>query len=519
LGNTGVKMAMNRLADGNPLERLGEYWRAVLRCKGVIVFATVMMTLAATVVIAVIPDVYRASTVILVDPQQVPEKYVTSTVTSDPNERLTTITQEVLSATRLQNIIDRMGLYPTLRSTMSREELIDYMRREVHIEVKQGSAQGLSAFTITYEGHNPEIVAKVTNELAASFINWNVAAREKQAEGTTDFLSSQLDAAKANLEEQESKLRDFKTRYLGEMPDQLQANMQNLSRIQVSLQANMDALARLDQERMLLQRTPDPEVKAPPPDSVSDERTRLQYEKRQLQNQLADLRKRYTEDYPDVAPLAARLARVDEQLKALPAPTGSVAKELSPSAVRLEIIAKEMKRLTDEQRALNRQASEYQAKIDAVPLREQQVAELSRNYENSKLHYNSLLDKQFSAEMAADLERKQKAERFTILDKARAPEKPFKPKRPMLMAAALFLSMCVSIGFVVVRETLDTSVRTQEDLRSLLPSSVPVLATIPYIKTQRQRHRRRRLALLMSAASVVTALVVAVLLWRIHPIL
>src|SRR5215831_7111686 len=204
---------MNQATNNGSADQLVAFWNSVRHYRGWIFLGTVIFSLAGCAFVMLMPDRYKASTTILVDPQKVPEKYVSPTVSSDPGQRLTTITQQVLSSTRLQQIIDDMQLYPELRGKVSREELIDLMRKDITITVKQGSSAGLSAFTIEYEGTQASQVARVANELAASFIDWNLKSREQQSIDTTDFLNNQLATAKGSLEEQEKKLSAFKLRH------------------------------------------------------------------------------------------------------------------------------------------------------------------------------------------------------------------------------------------------------------------------------------------------------------------
>src|SRR5882757_6935765 len=251
---------MNHGTNITGLAQLTAFWNTVRHYRGWIFLGTVFFSLAGATYVFLMPDHYKAATTILVDPQKVPEKYVSPTVSSDPGQRLNTITQQVLSSSRLQQIIDDMHLYPELRGHISREELIDLMRKDITITVKQGSSSGLSAFTIEYEGAQRQQVAQVANQLAASFIEWNVKNREQQAQDTTEFLDAQLKEAKQNLEQQEARLSAFKMRHLGEMPEQQSANMQALTQLQGQFQANADALNRLEVERTLLSRGMDSQI-------------------------------------------------------------------------------------------------------------------------------------------------------------------------------------------------------------------------------------------------------------------
>src|SRR5579859_1396304 len=329
---------MNQTTHNETANQLMVLWNTVRHYRRWIFLGTVMFSLAGFTFVLLLPDRYKATTTILVDPQKVSEKYVSPTVSSDPGQRLTTITQQVLSTTRLQQIIDDMHLYPELQGKMSREELIELMRKDINITVKQGSSSGLSAFTIEYEGHQREQVAQVANQLAASFIEWNVKNREQQAKDTTEFLDSQLKEAKQNLEQQEARLSAFKMRHLGEMPEQQAANMQALTQLQTQFQANADALNRLEVERTLLSRgleNPNSgEVKTA---AVLTERAKLEGERRRLRAQLQDLQNRYTSAHPEVIDTASQLQRVEDRIKALPPdpPMVAVAQDNTAVTVRL----------------------------------------------------------------------------------------------------------------------------------------------------------------------------------------
>jgi polysaccharide biosynthesis transport protein len=487
---------------------------------GWIVLGTMLFSLVGTVFILLLPDHYKASTTILVDPQKVPEKYVSPTVSSDPTQRLTTLTLQVLSSTRLQQIIDQMHLYPELQGKMSREEIIEAMRQNITITVKQGSSSGTSAFTVEYEGNQANQVARVANALAASFIDWNVKSREQQSQDTTEFLNTQLGSAKGNLEEQEKKLSAFKMRHLGEMPEQEPANLQALSQLQAQFQANADALNRLEVERtMLAHGTDTSSSDSSRPLLPLTTRAQLEQQQRTLQAQLLELQRRYTDAYPAVVDTASRLQRITEQLKALPPDPPIVAAVHDNSAIslRLEILDKESKRLTQEQQRITGQINMYRSKVDAVPVREQEMAELNRDYSVSKEHYQSLLDKTFSAQMAADLEQKQESEHFTVQDTAVVPEKPFKPQRRLLLPILLVGALALSVGLAYLKDMMTDSPKIERDLRTFLPANVPVLATIPRLTGAQERRRAIRFAAAALALFLVgCALNVAVFL-KYHP--
>jgi polysaccharide biosynthesis transport protein len=501
------------------------YYRLAVSHKWEILVGTFALTLAFTVIIARLPSVYEATTTILVDPQQIPEKYVSAAVTSDPSTRLNTITQQVLSRTRLEEIMDKLNLYQERRKSASSEELIEEMRDDITIQVKQGSGPELSTFTITYQGKEPKLDAAVANELANSFIQWNIHSREQQVSGTKDFLSSELQAAKQNLVQQEDKLRQFKMSHLGEMPDQTAINLQALAGLRSALQANAEAMNRLDDERIVLTSLPEALLAgaAGKPNINLTQRGRLELEKRQLEETIEQLRGHYGERYPDLVRATRRLEDTNAQLNSLPADaiehSPDTTREESTTAVRLEVIDNEMKRLKAEENHVQSQIEAYQTKVDATPIREQQLVELNRNYDISKQRYQNLLDKSFNIDMAADLEQKQKGERFTVLDPAQVPQKPVKPRRKLLIPLCSLAALGFSLLYVLARKTLSPSIQTEMDLKSLLPVGVRVMGHIPHIEIPSDTRRQRRWAISAFVVCVVLCLALIGVIWDIHQLL
>jgi polysaccharide chain length determinant protein (PEP-CTERM system associated) len=506
-----------------PIAKFLEYWRLLVIHRWELLVATFASMLIFTVFIRQLPNEYEATTAILVDPQKVPEKYVTAAVSSDPGERLNTITQQVLSRTRLQDIITRFKLYPELTGKMSEEEIVDQMREHVRIQVRQGSGPQLSTFTISFRGKDRNLVAPVANELANSFIEWTVNSREQQVEGTQEFLSSELEDARKNLEDQENKLRMFKMSHLGETPDQTQTNLQAMAALRASLQANIDAMNRLEQEKLLLTRLPSAAAPAGTPVVELSTRSRLELEKRQLETELQGLRAQYSEKYPDLVKVRRHLEDVDKQLSQLPPDlpqTSDVpSAEASATSVRLELVDKELKRIKGEQNRIQEQILSYQSKVDAAPLREQQLVELTRNYDVSKQHYQTLLDKSFNIDMAASLEQKQKAERFTVLDPAQAPEKPISPNRKALLAMAMLASMLLPGLCVVGREILRATITTEEEVKVLLPAGVRIVGLIPHIERSGNGKRSGLLGVVASLACLVLLGLNLLLVWQMRSVL
>jgi polysaccharide biosynthesis transport protein len=495
------------------------YCRHVLlkRCHAILFFCVVLAS-SGIIGISLLPNKFKATTTILVDPQKIPERYVASTITSDLNAHMNTLSQQVLSATRLQEIIDQANLYPDLRTKKSREQILDYMRSKIKIEIKQASDQNISSFSISYVDENRWLVAPVTNKLAASFIEWNLRTRQQQAMITTQFLANELNEAQKSLQEQESALQAFRVRHIGSTPDQLNVNMQAISRLQADVQSNMDAISRLDEERILLSQTR--KVDSRDPSQVLTERDRLLMERSRLESELANLRRQYTDTYPDVVNDEAQLKAIRSKLASLPEP-----QSVSPDAydastrMRLNLIDKQIERHKQQVESIHNQIASYQGKVQSVPVLETQLAELTRNYETSRQNYQSLLDKRLSAGMSEDLEKKQQSESFTILDPASTPERPFEPKRLPLMAGAVLAALILSCGSALALDFLRGSVRSEMDLQALLPANTRILAAVPPITSSADLRRMRLGRIKLGLLSLAAGATLILFFLRVRPIL
>ena len=399
-----------------------------------------------------IPSTYRSGTLILVEQPSVPEKYVVSNIDSDIQQQLDSITQQILSRTRLLRIIDTLGLYAQDRKHKSPDDLVEKMRKDIEIELSHGDDKKLSAFNIYYASRDPKMAQQATSELANLFITENLEQRQKRSENTTNFLEDQLEQARAKLAEQEAKMRVFKDQHLGELPTQTQSNLQILTGLQNQVQANEDSLNRAKQQNTYLEslinqyRAMDRGSK--PGEGGQTGLAEIDKELDQLKAQLADLTSHYTDKHPDVRKTREQIARTESRRERIIADMNSRADNSSPEpeaaaptpldpksaptlelesqlkANRLEIANREAE-IKDEQSKIN----QYQARLNMAPVMEQQFADITRDYDQSKADYESLLAKKNQSEMSTDLEKTQQGEHFRMLDPPNLPVKPYKPNR------------------------------------------------------------------------------------------
>jgi succinoglycan biosynthesis transport protein ExoP len=500
---------------------------------GLIAAITVVGGILTFFVVKFIPPVYSAEATVLVESQRIPENYVAATVHENLEARLNALRQEILSYSRLVDVIKKFNLYRSERANRSMEEVIERMRDDLSIKVQRGMIPGRpGAFTVTYRGEDPNTVPQVTNLIATFFIDENLRTREVAAVGTSEFLDAQLADAKKRLEEQEQQLSVYKLRYSGELPQQENALISSLAQAQTQLTGLHDSLNRIQQNKMMaqsslegaeaehnmLQRlatssaasattsssTPSLPIATPAPLRESD----------RLQQVYDSVRARYSETHPDAKRAAIALARAREMEAKEPASTadplvGIQSSSRSEAPVRAAAIAanartvetaratnervltlraqlagwdRQITTVEQEREKLVAQIANMQQRISHLPLREQELAGVMRDYENTRTNYRSLLDKKMAADVAANMERRQKAERFVMLEMARKPEVPIKPKKFLLYGAGTVLCLLLGMATAIGVETKKGMLLGEWEL----PPGVVVLGRVPAIVATKQ---------------------------------
>ena len=476
-----------------------------------------LVPLAAVVgLVPFLPSVYRASSVVLVERQQVPEALVKSTVTSALDTRLQMITQEILRRGHLQELIERFDLYPELRRRSPGDAVLDRVRRDIHVDLKTGEPLGrtngtIVAFTVSYTGRDPRTVADVANTIASYYLSENSRVREQEASGTAAFLRRQLAEVKDRLEAQEARLSAFKRRYIGENPKNMDANLAVLERLTSQLRLNSDnqnrALARREMlARQLAENDGTVPVAAPGlPEAGESPVMKLA----RLRQELAELRTRFSDRYPDVVRLKADIAALEAHaLAARPAESAAPGtRETIPNPYVVKIrqaiaeVDAEVIALRAEERRLREDFATYQRRVENTPLREQEFQELSRDYDTTGELYRTLLKRYEEAQLAETLEQRQKGEQFRILEAAVPPRAPAAPNRLVLFLFGTALAAGLAVGAMVLAEWLDTSFHDVDELRGF--ANVPVTGRIPPIPTRTDAARRRARGVAWACAAVL----------------
>ena len=474
-----------------------------------------------------LPSRYRSTTLILVEQPTMPKDYVTPNVNDDLQDRLRSITQQIESRTRLLHIIDQLDLYADPRGHMTPDEKVESMRSQIEIELVRDAQNRVSAFNVSYSSGDPQLAQRVTSELTNLFISENLEVRQQQSEGTTKFLETQLEAARRTLSDQEEKIREFKGQHVSEMPAQVASNLQILAGVQAQLQTQEDALNTAKQQRVYLetlvnqyrsmQAAPKAENGAPVGLPAIDA------ELDKLRAQLADLSSHYTDRHPDVRKLKDQIAKTEKMrdqiaagLKARAAGGSNDSKTMADTA-ELSDPSSPMAQLQGQLQAnkveianrergvseLQAKVTDYQSRLNQEPVREQQLSDLTRGYEQSKANYDELLKKKNESAMATSMELLQQGERFRIIDPPSLPLKPDFPNRMKFCGIGLAIGLALGAAVAGAFEMMDDRIYEEKDLQKLLP--VAVISEIPAIVAAAdEQSERRQLWLGWATAALVT---------------
>ncbi|MGA7142919.1 MAG: XrtA system polysaccharide chain length determinant, partial [Desulfobacterales bacterium] len=484
------------------------WWIIVPFCLCVIIGIILGLTL---------PKYYQAETLVLIQPQKVPTDYVQPVVTTDIDSRLEAFSREILSRSNLEKIMKKFNMYtePKYQAFFVEDKIAD-MRKRISVDLLRRGVPGMPAryggvgsayaFTISFKGKDPEKVMDVTNALASYFINQNIRFRENEAVGTNDFLRGELNSIREELVAKEKELKNYREKYMGELPEQLGSNLNMLTRLQEELKGKQSNLIDAQNKLAMLK----DQIKqgallfGQGVTVTNDGRITTDFDKpvslEQAKAMLSYLETRYTSKHPDIIRIKKIISDLEKNKQQNDdSPDGS---QYIPANTKMAVdqIKVSISSLTTDIASLKSQIRKYEIRVENTPNREEELKSLERGYESKKASYNMLLNKKLETELSVNMEKKQKGEKFQILDPAMLPEKPVSPNMKLLFLLTLVAGPNIGLGLVFLLEYLDTSFRNPRDVESGL--GFPVLATVPVIR-DRKYQRRQRLNQVFSVASIL----------------
>jgi polysaccharide chain length determinant protein (PEP-CTERM system associated) len=522
-----------------------EVLRILLHGKWLILLPFVLGVLASVAVSRWLPDKYRSESLIVAAPQRISDLYVKPSVSAGLEDRLPTISQQVLSRARLERIIHDLDLYSDLRRRKTMDDVVQRMRTDIEVKIEAGESARTERterlLRISYVAPRAGTAQQVAERLASLIIDENFRDRENLAQDTNAFLQTQLEDAKSRLVAHEKKLEAYRRRYSGELPTQAAANLQVIQNTQLQLQALSEATDRARERRLLVERqladlqSPDPLVvsavsTSPGPSRQSPEEETTAHELEAARARLRALQARDKPNHPDVRILQHTIRDLEAKLEAeSKAPRESLLpqKSVTPAEAAREKRTRELiaeregidRELQDKEqqdRHLRSVVAAYQAKLDAQPTRESDLVELMRDYTTLQSTYQDLLAKREQSKMAANLERKAIGEQFRILEPALVPERPFSPNRLLIHLAGAGAGLAVGLLLVALLEYRDSTLRSEDDVTRLF--NLPVFALVPVMTSLAERRtlrRRRNLSVGLATVMVFLGTVAALALWSV----
>jgi protein tyrosine kinase modulator len=485
----------------------------------------------------VLPPRYKSTTTILVEQPTMPQNYVAPNVSDDLQTRLQSLKTQIESRTRLFLIIERLHLYDGMQNPVTADNRIATMRKDIDVEmVRDSTRRDISSFTISYSAKDPHVAQQVTSELTNLFISENQKERQALSEGTTDFLEQQVQDASASLSAQLAKVQQFQAQHQGTLPTQQASNLQILAGLQSQLQNEQDALNTAKQTRVYLQALLEQErssqsaihssaggTSQPGPTDLATLDDQLD----KLKTQFAELSSRYTDRYPDVQRLKDQIAKMeilrdnlvaaskrskDSKQQNEAAAAGAVDPTLSATARQtqgqLQVNQLEIASREQSIAALKARINDYQTRLNEEPATEQQLADLTRGYDQSQKNYDDLLRKKDESAMATDMEQMQQGERFSMIDPPSLPSKPDFPNRLKFCGMGLGAGLALGLVLAGTFEFFDDRLHGEREIKAELP--IPVISEVPEVITDQDRNKVKRRLVIGWATTVFVTITILV---------
>jgi polysaccharide chain length determinant protein (PEP-CTERM system associated) len=507
-----------------------DFLRIFLARKWLFIAPFVTVALTTAMIVYFLPDRFRSRAVVQVVPPRVPGDLIKSANRPNIDVRLQNLIPRILSRSRLESLMTEFNLYPEERRTEVMEDVVDKMNRDIGVYAVRGNA-----FQVSYDAEDRVTAMRVAARIAQLFIDESYRDREVYAQGTNQFLESQLEETRTKLAEHEKRLAEFRQQHVGELPTQVNSNLTGATNTQMQLQSlnesvgrDRDRLQTLDRELNDLT-TQEASLTAAPVSLDADETSGTAAQQLEAaRRHLRQMELRLKPEHPDIVRAKRVIADLEQkaEAEALSTPVSAAGRSNPAENARqsrmkdlrdsIATLRTQISRKEQDAQQLRDVLARYQARAEAAPGVETQMIDLNRDYDTLRQLYTNLLRKSQESQMAADMETRQIGEQFRLLEPARAPERPISPNRPQLNLMGVIGGIVLGLAFVALAEYRDTSFKTDDDVLTSL--ALPVLAMIPNMVTHSERRQRRRRRVMLSVTAVLIALVgAATAVWIAWP--
>jgi polysaccharide chain length determinant protein (PEP-CTERM system associated) len=466
-----------------------DYVSALRRRKWWLVLPILGAIAVGAALVKFLPKQYRAEATLGVAAPAVSPELVNQSALFENQDRLRALRLQLLSDSVLTRAIAEEGA-----STSDTTALVNDLRTNVKITVPDPVARTvddqrrLDAFRIAYTSADPGWAQRITNRLATVFIDENSRTRANSAEKSAEYLQAEQQRAHARLTELETRLRAAKEAYIGRLPEQTQANLQTLSGLRQQLEINGTSLRHQQERVSMLQR----QIEAMEQDAAKglaitgSSVTTASDRVASLEAELAAARGMYTDKHPEVQRLDAELkAALKEVVTPQPRPTvdGKARLQVDPAYRQLladrEMTTLAIRELERGAATMRAQITDYQRRVEAAPMVEQQLASVQREYNLAQQQYAEITSRLATASVAENVARNRDNEQFSMLYPAALPTEPVSPIPSRVMLIALLAGVCLGAALALAREYLDSSVYSTRDLADEF--DLPVLGEVAHV--------------------------------------
>lgn len=484
---------------------LRQYVGMIKRRKWIVIGSVLISMSLAWGYCLLAPKLYRSETLVLVEDQKIPETYVQGVVEANLEQRIFVIHKQVTSQKLLGEAVLAFDLYPEIHKKHGIDAAIGRLRDSIAVEMvgkeRRGNfvgRSGIDAFTIAVTHEEPALAMKVTDWIRAKFIEANAKTREQTAESTTEFLDEEVKKAKLELEKREDAVRQFKALHMGELPQQTEANLRALDRLQVEGNAVNESTQRLSDRLSVVQHAIQDYQRSGKINAAlasgPAEPDPLFRRLKELREKLIKLKAEFWDSYPEVLITKDELQEIEKELVETYGPDVLKRGE-KPLDLYLQELKKQQSELVTElallkqrNRLLQGEQKDYETRVAKAPQVEQELLVLERDYTNVKNNYTSLLEKRLNARVVENLEKRQKGAQFRIVDTANYPRVPVSPNERRILVFSFLIGSVMGVGFVLMRERLNPQFCHPEDVQSVLEPQL--LAAIPDFMVEFSRINR-----------------------------
>jgi polysaccharide chain length determinant protein (PEP-CTERM system associated) len=528
-----------------------DYIDILRRHKGWIFGPFLLCVVASVVGVFLWPDSYESQAIVKITPQQIPPDMVQSSINQAMFDRIQSMEQGIESRAVLTAMINNLGLYQRERNRMPLEDVIDEMKKKINISMiasDNPNARTVPAFVVKFSYEDRHKAQQVVNDLVTKFIDENLRDQSNRVFETSKFTQDELDQAKKKLDEIETKLAAFRSQHNGQLPDQVQSNMQSLTALQSQVTVYEASISRANQDKLQLEsnlrvlkdqiaelrKTPasqDIAVNARHNEKLNDAEREVQ----QLEDTLRLLRQRYSDTYPDIKVAEARLKIAQDKRDALlkedseqkkaddqkKTEASAGTKQLSPMVLReirdkealmqqtqaaIEARDLEIAEATRNMKRTGELIKTYTAHIESVPLGQKEYDDLLQQQMIAREEFIKLQNLQDRAQMNQEMQNRNQGEHLEILDPASLPINPSQPKRPIVIGIGAGVGLLLGLVVASAREMKDTALKNLKDVRAY--TQMPILGSIPLLENDFVVRRRKRLAWLGWTTACLAAVVV-----------